>query len=131
MGAAPSLGALSMEHMAPGELEQPPLSQGICQPEWGMAGAGIAPGLQPRGGRSREFICARESPGLGYKGDVEAVQLQGVSQGRVQSGVWEPVQGAQSLGSPLSQDQTKGFLLMDPSSSNHQPKGCPALLDAP
>lgn len=94
-------GALSMEHMAPGELEQPPLSQGICQLEWGMAGAGIAPGLQPRGGRSREFICARESPGLGYKGNVEAVQLQGVSQGPVQSGVWEPVQGAQSLGEPL------------------------------
>lgn len=65
---------------------------------WGMAGVGIAPSLQPRGGRSREFICARKSPGLGYKGDVEAVQLQGVSQGRVQSGVWELVQGAQSLG---------------------------------
>lgn len=75
-----------------------PSARGICQPEWGMAGAGIAPGLQPSRGRSREFICARESPGLGYKGDVEAVQLQGVSQGRVQSGVWELVQGAQSLG---------------------------------
>lgn len=36
-----------------------------------MAGAGIAPGLQPRGGRSKEFICGRESQ-IWVEGDVEA-----------------------------------------------------------
>lgn len=49
--------------MAPGELEEPPPSLGGLSAwleGWGMRGAGIAPSLQPRGGRSKEFICARE-----------------------------------------------------------------------
>lgn len=69
-----------------------------------MAAAAIAPSLQPRGKRSTEFISASVLPGSlqirVLRGNIEAVRLKGVSQGRVRSTPgrsWSQVQGGSKL----------------------------------
>lgn len=88
----------------------------------GMAGAGAAPVCSQGEEGARSSLC-QGAPGLGYKGRLRQCSCKVGARAVSKAGSAASPGVSKPGGSPLRQDQTKGVLLLDPSSSNHRPKG--------